>query len=266
MDTKSVDGTVRLGTSLLDKLPSPDRPGKFDFQGHWWRNDRDDVAQAIAKLGFALREISQRIENARRANNLDDTRGGIIQALITIEEALTPIFGIESLWPVSEAVDTMEYAANGKRHWLTALASDDVPIRQQAPKRVLLQALAAATLAYFDGLLPGKTQEQIALDISKAMAEGGFHVRRDRQLDPPSARTIQDWRARHSPGKRANRRALDPKLRRAFDDFTNNLNIAGSLEPAEKFYQRALLELTHQCWMGSEIPRSKKVPAAKSGP
>lgn len=205
---------------MVDKLPAPDEHGRVWLEGHWWRKERDQVALTVAALGAKLHRVQAGLDRARDANDVDAIRGGCALALVNIEEALLPIIGADRLWPLKQAIHMLEHAGRGKRHWLTALRTDVLHTRRDAPERVIMQSLAAATLDYFAEQLD-EPQESIAQRIASALATGGFYVRSGGRKGPPSARTVQQWRIQCLPGSKS--KPAHPKMREMFTDFRSQL-------------------------------------------
>lgn len=234
---------------LIEKLPPPDEHGITVLEGSWWRRERDDIAVLIAKLGRRLQSTERGLKNCREAHA---TRGGVVRALLEMQEALLEIYGADALWPLTVAIEVFEHAGANKRHWLTALRGDVLHVRQEAPGRVARQACAAATLEYFSGRL-GQPQKAVAARIAKAMGAGGFRVSRNEQLAPPAPRTIQDWRNKYQPGKRKGRKAVNPKARGIYVDVLEQLKRAGESRDPAGYFEDWLSDFTDYCRAAAEI-------------
>ena len=167
-----------------------------------------------------------------------------ICGLVAYKMALLPLLGPDCVWPLEKAIEVLEYAHSKKRHWLTALSGDDLHVRQHAPERVVLQAMAAAAL---DFAVPrsDRRQASLAAEIAEAMGDGGFRVQGKK---PPSARTIQDWRSQFLPGIRKNRKAPFSVSSTSF----------------EAFWARILEDIRQYAWSVAEVEAGQTI-AAKSG-
>lgn len=232
---------------LLDKLPEPDENGNTALAGHWWHKDRDSIALAIAKLGREMQHIQTNLNKARAADDLDAVRKGIGTTLIKIQDALMPIYGADLIWPINMAIETLECAARGKRHSLTALRHEEVHILRDMPKRLVRQAFAAAALDFFFEELANPNQGQLAESIAEAMGKGGFRVRSDGVRKPPSGRTVHDWRTAYLPGKRHGRRSVSPEAKEAFEELRQQLAAGQGSIPLEEYFDRVLANITDAC-------------------
>ncbi len=222
------------------------------LEGNWWRRDRDEVAMAVGNLGYSLERIQGGIVRARSAGDLDAVRGVAVKALMEIQERLLPILAADRLWSIGEAMDALEYAAGGKRHWLTRLDGDEVHIRRDALSRVICQTFVAAALDFFDGELSLKTQGDIATELAEAMGKGGFHVAQRGQHVPPSGRTVQDWRAKFRPGTRINRNPPPAQHREMFRDF-KTIFLANMGDDLTAFFKVVLQNVEVHCRDRSEL-------------
>lgn len=244
--------SARKFQCLFDKMPPLKSDAPKYLEGNWWRRDRDEVTKAVCNLGYRLELIQGGIELARTAGDLGAVRGGTVKALMEIQEHLLPILGADRLWSIGEAMDALEHAAVGKRHWLTRLDSDEVHIRRDAPNRVICQTLVAAALDFFDGKLNPRTQGEIATELAEAMGRGGFYVAQDKRRVPPSGRTVQDWRAKFMPGTRLNRQPPPQKLREMFGDLQTIFQ-QNQGDDLTVFFKKVLVDVEVHCRDRSEL-------------
>lgn len=226
---------------MLDKLPPPDEDGCIWFEGHWWRNDRDEIAKTIASLGFNLKAINSGLQAARTADDQEAVRELCVRALCNIVEALLPIVGSDALLPVAHARDAIEYAAQGKRHPLTSLPGDELHTRRDAPNRIMLQTLAAAALHYFSQHLKGATQQMVATKIAQALGKGGFYVGAPGSKRQPGARTVQEWRNQCLRASKT--KPADPRMREVFDSLVAEFERSRRGRDAEEYFAASLNDI-----------------------
>ncbi len=226
---------------LLDKLPTPDKHGELSLEGHWWRKDRDQIAEAIAVLGLRLKNTKLGIDRARKAGDLAAVRAGAVASLVLVQEALMPIVGVDQTWSICQAIDVLETAGHGKLHQLTALRMDDLHTRQDAPDRLILQSLAAAFLDFFNDRIDGLTQAELGKKIVCAMAAGGFRVGSPQTPRPPAVRTLQHWRNQCLPGSRSN--PPDVRMRGMFASFRCQIEGNQNGRPLNEYLNLGLSEL-----------------------
>ena len=238
---------------LIERLPPPDENGVITPQWQW----HEELADLMVELDRRLRRIERDVKNARSAGDIDAVRSLVAVAVIQIQEHLLPIFGADGLWPLTKGVEALEHAARQKRYWLTALPGDELHTRRDAPSRLKLQAMAAATLEYFEPRIDG-SQEEIAARIAKAMAVGGFRTERHQ---PPNKRTVQDWRNHYLLGKRRGRRPTNPDEKGVYEAILRELKRAGQGRAPTAMFDDWILEFSDHCRDAKEISR----PAAKSG-
>ena len=236
---------------LLDKLPEPDGDGLISLEGHWWRQDRDKIAEAVAVLGWKLKFAKRGIDLAREAGDLAAVRGGIVKSLVKIQEALMPIVGIDQVWVVGQAIDALETAGQGKRHVLSALRGDPLHTRRDAPYRMMIQSLAAAILDFFDGRIEGSTQADLGAKVAKALAAGGFRVSSRGSLSNPSVRSLQHWRSQCLPGSRV--KPPHAKMREMFGFFTAQLQAKQNGLTPDEFLKVKLSELESHARDGQTV-------------
>ena len=250
----SEDATERFPPSfkpLLDALPPSEANCCIWLEDHWSSSDLDSIAVAIAKLGRDLQLSKQGLDKARQAQDLDAVRGGTARALLQILEALLPICGAGPLWPLSEAIDVFETAGRKKRHYLTALPNDEMHVRRDAPKRMIIRAWAAAMLQFFSNKLSPLPQEKIAEKIATAMGMGKFHVRSNRALRVPSASTVQQWRKQCLAAPRPG--TSDAKEREMFNIFLQKIADDPHQLGMTELFDACLSDLTEHCKDQMEI-------------
>ena len=204
-------------------------------------------ALELAKLHAAL-------SNARRAGDTQAVRGGFIESLLAVQDALTPVTGPGPVQFIEDIVQALHAAGRGHRHWLTALPEDlrrtdksVLPVWRDDPERALLMAQAAALLDHYSR--PDNSEEShqlsIAAQIAEAMERGCFKTDRGKA---PSAETIKDWRKNMLASKKRKRRAPHRLATRYFQEKLQHL----ARENCR--LSEALLQLETSCRNATPLP------------
>ena len=198
---------------------------------------RGDTPPLIGPIRQVLAGAAGRFHAAKDFGDIDGARHHLIEGLLKLHDLLAPVAPGANL--LLFGIEPLIFARLRSRHWLVGLEGDVVSPNAHADfRRQRIKLQAAAILQHFafrKGAQPGKSGA-IATKIAAAL-------RRGRMRSPPSARSIQDYRAK----MRAPRNEQDKSLAPWFEQFVRQIADDGQRDTEKQRLDYWLTCLVESC-------------------